>query len=521
MSITGSQNTEDYCGSKNEFSSWITEAIWGHRLERQPPSALLLEFLGMAEAMFRKGQLLAITSPGENVSYQANLSLHLRSILFNNPRMDEIRDRCRGSEEESWGSWLAEMKQSAAVGEKFAADFSFLRGRFTAFNDLVARVSLLRRISMDRDGGRSWTEQLLFPIGPAGLFEPVYNDLNRHRVLFTRTGEIAYLMLSRASEPLRASLREKLARLFNPKTSRNKLLLSLIPTPEPDAGTLKGGAYLPYKWHPAYDRLAEDVEGLLSLELPDQDAFDHLEPILALNLYLYGIETANSWIGKQGLPPLACEILSPQMDIVRKASVGTFTDNEGLGVLAVRRFAENIIQSSPDVTAKLNSDDLNEEAKAELLTEHVSTKASIDKTAVEAADHRAVRANFVALADAAYRDGMAGALQGLASVAGLASRHKTNRTRYAPKDKLLQALVLANVTSQVEESDLLQRLHERYRLIIGPEEAQQSMPPGLCEEADFKKNKERFGRHLIGLGLAQRMSDACTYIRNPFYRTSQ
>jgi hypothetical protein len=519
VNITTPQNTQDYSSSKQEFLGWITEPIWGHRLQRQPKSALLLEFLGMAEAMHRQHKLFSKTEPGENVVYEANLSLHLRSILFNNPRMQEIREQYQGGDEEAWQAWLREMKDTAAVRDKFSADFSFLRQRFSRFHDLAARVNLLRRIAVDPGAARSWTEQFLFPIGPAALFESVYTDLTRNRVLFTRTGEIAYLMLSRASDQLRASLGEKLGCLLAPLSPRNKLLMSLIPTQEPEKASPKGGAYLPYKEHPAFDRIAADIDALLSLELPDQDAFEHLEPILALNLYIYGIETANHWIGKEEIPPVACEILAPSMDIVRKASVATFTDNEGLGVLAVRRFAENAIQSDPEASSKLCCLDLDEEAKAELLTDHISKACSVERDKIKAPDHQSVRRNFLALAEKGYREGTAGALQGLASVAGLASRVGTNRVRYAPSDKLLQALVLVNVKHQVEESEFLRTLHFRYHIIIGPDEAQKDMPSGLCEEIDFKNNKERLARRLIGLGLAQRMSDACTYIRNPFYRT--
>jgi hypothetical protein len=35
------------------------------------------------------------------------------------------------------------------------------------------------------------------------------------------------------------------------------------------------------------------------------------------------------------------------------------------------------------------------------------------------------------------------------------------------------------------------------------------------DETDFKKNRDRFGQHLVGMGLAQRKSDACTYVINP------
>ena len=99
-------------------------------------------------------------------------------------------------------------------------------------------------------------------------------------------------MLTRASEPLRAKIRERLSPSFDPKTSRNRLVMRLISSPEPDRGDMKGGTYLPYKTHPAFDRMAEDVAAILSLNLPDQDSFQYLQPLLGLHLYLYGIETA-------------------------------------------------------------------------------------------------------------------------------------------------------------------------------------------------------------------------------------
>ena len=54
-------------------------------------------------------------------------------------------------------------------------------------------------------------------------------------------------MLSRASESLRGRIRERLIPWFDPNTSRNKLVLRLISSPEPDRGDPKGGTYLPYK----------------------------------------------------------------------------------------------------------------------------------------------------------------------------------------------------------------------------------------------------------------------------------
>ena len=67
----------------------------------------------------------------------------------------------------------------------------------------------------------------------------------------------------------------------------------------------------------------------------------------------------------------------------------------------------------------------------------------------------------------------------------------------------------------MEESAFLRHLHSRYRLVIGQVEAKQDVLPIRFDDSDFKKNRDRFSQHLIGMGLAQRMSDACIYILNP------
>lgn len=519
MKITDPQNTEDYKGSKKDFSGWFNEAIWGHRLERQPASALLLEFLGMAEAMHKDGKLLQPTSPGDDCRFIANRCIPMRSLLFNNPTMEQIRADCQGSEDEAWEIWLADMRQRAAVGDTFTADFSYLRERFYSFSDLVSRVTLLSRIAMDPGSGRKWTWQLLFPIGPAALYEPCNDkDLARDRVLFTRTGELAYLMLTRASEPLRQSLTERLARLFDENTSRNKLLTSLLPGALPERGSEKGGTFLPYKSHPAFNRLAEDIDNLFSLGLPDQDVLEHLKPIIAFNLYIYAIETANHWLGKEHTPVCACEILGSRMDVTRRAAIATKEENEGLGLQAVRRLVEYSISSDPALNERLNLPEYTDEVKGEMLAEHLADRCSVDKESIKAAHPDQVRREVISIAEHGYRDGALSAIQGLGLAAGFTDRRGTNKVRYAPTDKLLRALVLANVAHQIEEDELLWRLNQRYHLVIGPREATSELPSYFHDEGDFKKNRERFTRRLTGLGLAQRMSDACTYVKNPYFR---
>ena len=516
-STISTSNTEPYYGSKDRNEAWIAEAIWGHRLERQPFAGLLLEFLGMAEGMFRRGKLLADTQPGENPEYVANRCLQLRNLLFNNPRMEEILRNAQGSDVEAWNEWLQVMKDGASLGEHLAADFSYLRTRFDTFAELVSVIRLLRRITMDPGSERGWTTQFVFPIGPAALYEEVRekgDGFERTRRVFTRTGEIAYLMLSRASESLRVKIRERLAPSFARDTSRNRLVMRLISSPEPDLGDMKGGTYLPYKTHPAFDRMAEDLAAILSLNLPDQDSFQYVRPLLGFHVYLYGIETANCWLGDCRLPPIICEILAPRSDLVRKAAVGSYLHNDSLGTMAVRKFVDQTVFSDPDLQSTLADDSIDALAKKEYLAQHLIRTVSLHKT-LDAPTAATLTEAFYSLAARLYRSGAATGLTSLATGCGLVSKRGTNRYRYAPTDELLRALVLANVTSPVEESEFLRHIHRRYRMIIGPTEAKGEVLSYLFDETDFKKNRDRFGQHLIGMGLAQRMSDACAYVINP------
>lgn len=512
------ENTEAFFGSKDRHEVWIAEAIWGHRLERQPLTPLMLEFLGMAEGMFRQGKLLADTRPGENLQYDANQSLQLRNLLFNNPRMEEILRNAQGSDEDGWSDWLQVMQEGASLGDRVHADFSYLRTRFGTFAELVSVVRLLRRITVEINAQRGWTTQFIFPIGPSALYEPLGEkggNFERNRVVFTRTGELAYLMLSRASEPLRARIRENLLPSFDPNTSRNKLVLRLIASPEPDRGEKKGGTYLPYKKHPAFDRMAEDVAAILSLNLPDQDAFQYLQPLLGFHLYLYGIETANYWLGYSRLPAIICEILAPKSDLVRKAAVGSYLQNDSLGSMAVRKFIAEKALSDPELNAKLADTSLDDLAKKEYLADHLVRTCAFKKDRIETSDPQTLTQKFYTFADRLYRNGTADGLAALATGCGLASKRGTNRYRYAPTDDLLRALVLANVIEPLEESAFLRHIHNRYRIVIGPTEAKTELLNYLFDETDFKKNRDRLAQHLIGMGLAHRMSDACTYVINP------
>src|SRR6185503_9364946 len=131
----------------------------------------------------------------------------------------------------------AKMKELAVVEKETQRDFSYLRDRFDTFHSLVELIALLRNIALDPGTTRGWTYMLLFPIGPAAFYDERSlkrgkDGFEKSRTLFTRTGELAYIMLSRAQEEHRSEIAKFFGRAFDPASPKNRLLLRLIDGPQ-------------------------------------------------------------------------------------------------------------------------------------------------------------------------------------------------------------------------------------------------------------------------------------------------
>lgn len=508
------------------FAGWFSEAVWGHRLQAQSGWATVLEFMGMAEGMMAMGNdsLLKPTLPTQNASYSAPVSKELRILLFHNPRMVQIRDDRQGDEETMWSEWLQDI--NGRTGDE-AIEFNYLKDSHPHFDLLVGKIELIRKLALDAGKSSKFTNRLLFPIGPAALYEPGDLKFDRDRTIFTRTGEIAYLMLTRASKNLREELRSLLERFLSESTSRNKLIRSLLPPGKPVRGGVKGATFLPYEEHPAFNRLAEDLIQILRLDLPHQDALEHIRFLLPFHLYLYGIETSAAWAGREGSQFFICEIPGPKMDVVRRASIGNRDENEALGVEGMRHYVSKMLDGDARVVQILDPNfrpDVEEKDRAsELATELQRLFFLIDNQTADLkklGTRDEVRAAINAEAAKAYRSGTLSALESLGREAGLIDSRGTNKKRYAPTDHLIRALVFANLPddSPVEESDFLALLKNRYGLVFGPREAIATIHehnPQHYDEADYGRNRTRLSRRLVGLGLGNSMSDSCTYVVNP------
>ena len=100
---------------------------------------------------------------------------------------------------------------------------------------------------------------------------------------------------------------------------------------------------------------------------------------------------------------------------------------------------------------------------------------------------------------------------------GLAVSRRAMGTWYSPDDALLKALVMCVVDDGREEYHrFLAKLYERFRLVIGANEAEKAFGTLPIDQNAFMQNSQRLEQRLRSLGLLRRLSDDCAYVENPF-----
>jgi hypothetical protein len=493
-----------------QVTLWREEAVFGHRLwARQNPWLLFLEFLNVAEAHHRQGKLFARTEPNRMHPYALRFRMGLRNILFSDVLAEVTAEGLEG--DNAWQRW-AELAMDEA-SDPPPEGFGYVRDNFADFGDFADLVRLVRQTTLEAGSTKRWSSRFIFPLGVDALFSDAYvgasGRASRDYTVFGRTGGILYHMVSRADRG--AELTSYFEQLFDPDTPKNRLvgLLSAPSDADPNV-PLSGNSFLPYRRHPAFDRLVEDWLAIIKLELPEQDAFAHLAPLASLHVILYQLETSAAWLGKPR-PHLICEIIAPRRELVRQRSIASFYDNDDLSRQAADAYAETkIVQAGwPIGEASELSEAERLEAAETLLKREFHFEA---KGVTGSADD--LRAQFDAACESKHDENWSDVHASYGRFIGLVSRRATNRYRYAPTDSLLKTLVLARVPKRMEFGKFLAELYSHYGLVFGPEEAAHALPAGAFDPAAFRANRNRLEARLSSMGLMKRLSDGCAYVEN-------
>jgi hypothetical protein len=488
----------------------VDEHIWGHRLyDEQLPHLTVLEFLGVLGSNLDT----PLAFSAEPVCYRPQRQIRLRGLLFNNPFVETIRER-QVSDEEKWREWIHRFADGATMlGDQ---DMGYLRNVFSSFDDFAKAVELLRSSAFEAQSNKRWSSKFVFPFGPDALYEDLRIDAKRgasnDRRFFARTGELLYLMLSRAQRG--PELGAKLVhRMFDPNKTMNRLVKAMQGEAQLVEGAREIGP-IPYESHPRFDRMCEDWIAILSRDMPVYDALEHLIMSAGLNLLLYFLECAKTVAGDVVPVEIVCEIVA-QRTKVRALSGDSYQSNQALSVRAVRAEVDSVkldprwdtaMQAGDSQGACLDlmremfqwpSDDKDDEEYVNLPGDELVSKL------MEKAESR--HEQHVGKIHATWSKAI-----------GLSSRRLARRNRYAPDDRLLKTLVVTIVDSRMQFDDFLSEVKKRYGIVIGDVEGARLVMEKKVDQDALSDNSKNLENRLAGLGLVRRLSDSCSFVENPF-----
>lgn len=493
----------------------VDENIWGHRLyDEQLPHLTVLEFLGVLGSNLDR-PLHPHDGLHGTVRFQPQRQIRLRCLLFNNPYIALIAESSH-SDEEKWRQWFERFDQGkTGNGDE---DMAYLRHAFSSFDDFARAVELFRSSSFELRSNKRWSSKFVFPFGPDALYEDLEVDsrgnMSNDRRFFARTGELMYLMLSRASKG--AELGDILAhRLFDRAAPMNRLAYALQNAPQ-YASDARTSGYLPQKANKRFDQLCDDWLSILGKDIPIYDALEHLISISGLNLLLYFLEQAKANAGDDEPVEIVCEIVSKERTKVRALSGDSYQYNQGLSAKAVRSYVEAIRQDTEWVEAC--SSEFPEAERVKLMRERfqwppVDGGDEEDRSGKTPDD---LVSELVDLAIARHEQHVAKIHATWSRAIGLSSRRLSRRTRYAPSDRLLKSLVVAIVDDRMQFDEFLGEAKRRYGLVVGDAEGAILISAKQVDQEELSENRANLETRLVGLGLVRRLSDSCSFVENPF-----
>lgn len=491
----------------------VDEHIWGHRLyDEQLPHLSVLEFLTVLRSNTAAPLQVA---GGSTPRYQPQRQIRLRALLFNNPFVESIRERPL-SDVEKWSAWADRFKKDAEGLED--AEYSYLREVFGEFEHFARAVELLRSSSFEARSNKRWSSKFVFPFGPDALYEDLRIDAkgaaSNDRRFFARTGELLYLMLSRARRGPELGNR-LVERLFDSSLPMNRLVRALQGPPQLAADDRPVG-YLPYASLPRFDRLCDDWLAILSRDIPVYDALEHLIALTGLNLLLYFLERGKAQSGDPEPVELVCEIVSRERTKVRTLSAESYLTNQGYSSAAVRSSIEQTKLTTEWSAATASSDPKS--ACADVLRAFFQwppEDGGDDADALNKDGEQLVE-QLVEKALSRHEQHFDKIHATWSRAIGLSSRRLSRRTRYAPNDRLLKSLVVAIVEDRLQFDEFLAEAKSRYGLVIGDIEGARLITENLVDQEAFSDNRSNLEARLAGLGLVSRLSDSCSFVENPF-----
>lgn len=499
----------------SKIDYWVEEEIWGHRFyDDQTPWLIFLEFLAVLRDRAEKGEPFKRTSNKgvhEDFTYSMPLRLPLRFFLFNNPYLQHVEMTAKGNDVQ-WNHWIHIIKLSAV--ERAGVDFAYLRQHFE-YRHLVRVAEVFQSSAIGAESGKRWTSKFVYPHGPDCLFSEVSDKVgskSRDRRFFARGGELLYLMLTRSGygDELLPMLQRV---VLDENKAWNRMAKSLLPRDQSDEKTnpVQIG-YLPYAHRSEYGDLANDWISLLKLNMPGESVLDPLVRISSHHILLYLFNRAHEVIDDGTFTRFVLEITAPKSTPIRALSADNYLANSRLTEYAIEQHIKSFKETSEwrNASETMDADSARLALRNRFGFEGKSLKGAGGNTPGK------VFNKFLESVKSRHQQHFSGVPGVIARHIGLAVHRRGMKTRYAPTDALLKAVVFATVDGPMEFNLFLRELYRKYRFVIGANEAREAFDELPIDKRVFDENAQRLESRLLALGLLRRLSDDCAYVINAF-----
>lgn len=308
-------------------------------------------------------------------------------------------------------------------------------------------------------------------------------------------------------------------KLLQRNTALNRLVTFFLPsayrTEQNELQNIDIG-YLPYKARQRYELLAEDWCRVLKLTSSEEVVLDALVRITGLHLSLYLLEEGSERSDAYEMPRIVLNVGGHSNNHMHELSRVSYDANRNHPLRALRQYLTGVKETSEWAAAQSS---LN---GAELAKEILGRRFAWDMKEIGPRITSAEKMfeQFLTQAENRHSQHFSKVLPVWWKAIGLSAARTRAGTWYTPSDHLLKTLVLSTVPRRLEFSEFLQALYRRYRLVIGPTEAEESYGKLPRDHQSFSENAQRLEVRLRSLGLLQRLSDDCAYVKNPFAEAS-
>jgi hypothetical protein len=480
------------------------ENIWGHRFRTdQTPSIIFFELLCVVESQLqakRSGLITSIFSPdNQTLYYKHRQFFKLRILVYQNEILETIINS-QLSEEKMWERQFEYLR--SLEGELFQFkedDLEHLKKSFTSFESFYNAIKILSSLTFDPLSKKRWTSKFIYPISSEYIWCDFDNRKGTEdRRFFCRGGELAYLMLCRSGKnlcnELEVNFETWLEKQHNSFSSLARLLVREEERIQLREESRKDLGFLPYNELPIFNDFAYDIANIMSLELERLDKVKVMIDLVGYHIgnYVLSIgETYHNCTTPTDLknPHYLVEVLSKVTNSIRKTSIQSISTqrNKLKRTLSnqadeITHLYENFIDSE-DETEKKNKSKEQLALGETYLASHISNYPNV-----------------------CFRE------------IGFLSKKNTRSYRYVLTEDFLHTLVVTILGNEkrLEFNNFIKQLRKRFSIYVdvSPDSENELI------QRDLNRNSKNLANLLYQMGMLRHLSDACSYVINPYREDS-